>query len=100
MTLQYTVGIMLIGSLASVFDLDGYLSRYEHFCYIMHGDEVEHPGKFCDLDMILEAVGAVIDGGDDANYTTGFGFGFGRIVFEHCAEFCLFGGIWRLLILY
>ena len=54
----------------------------------MHGDEVEHPGKFCDLRMILEAVDAVMDGGDDANYTTGFGFGFGRIVFEHCAEFC------------
>ena len=50
--------------------------------------------------MILEAVGAVMDGGDDANYTTVFGFGFGRIVFEHCAEFCLFEGIWRLLTLY
>ena len=59
---------MLGGSLASVFDLDRYLSWYEHFCRIMRGDGVEHPGKFCDLGMILEAAGTVMDGGDDANY--------------------------------
>eukprot|EP00956_Cyclotella_meneghiniana_P020371 scaffold35830_cov19-Cyclotella_meneghiniana.AAC.1 len=54
----------------------------------------------------LEAAGAVINARVGANSTTGFGFG--PIVFyntismdggvEYCDEFCLFSGIWRLLV--